>query len=119
MAKSRNLVRLLARRGIRGAARARRLIDEPQHFLPTVQIGITLIGILTGVFGGVRIADPLAASLAAVPLLAPLSGTLALAVVVLVITYLSLVLGELVPKQLALKQAEVIAARVAGPLAWL
>lgn len=109
----------LVQRGFRGAAHARRLIDEPQHFLPTVQVGITLIGILTGVFGGARIADRLAVWLAGVPVLAPLSGTLALATVVLVITYLSLVLGELVPKQLALREAEVVAARVAGPLALL
>jgi magnesium and cobalt exporter, CNNM family len=109
----------LANAGVKGATLARRLVEEPQRFLPTVQVGITLVGILTGVFGGAHIADRVALGLAAVPMLEPVAGPLALTLVVLVITYLTLVIGELVPKQIALRRAEVIAARVAGPLAFL
>ena len=108
---------VLARKGVAGAARARELADDPQRFLPTVQVGITLIGILTGVFGGASVAARLRPVLAAVPYLAPLAGSLALGLVVVVITYLTLVLGELVPKQLALRQPERAAALVAPPLA--
>ena len=108
---------VLARKGVAGAARARALAEDPQRFLPTVQVGITLIGILTGVFGGAHVAARLRPLLAAVPHLAPLANSLALGIVVLAITYLTLVLGELVPKQLALRQPERAAALVAGPLA--
>ncbi len=109
----------LAQRGVRGAALARRLVEEPQSYLPTVQVGITLVGILTGVFGGAQIADQVTLWLASLPVLRPAAAPLALALVVVVITYLTLVIGELVPKQLALRRAEPIAARVAAPLAAL
>lgn len=108
---------VLARKGVAGAARARDLAEDPQRFLPTVQVGITLIGILTGVFGGASVAAHIKPLIAVVPWLAPLAGSLALGLVVVVITYLTLVLGELVPKQLALRQPERAAALVAGPLA--
>ncbi len=108
---------VLERKGVAGAARARALAEEPQRFLPTVQVGITLVGILTGVFGGAQVAASLRPLIAGVPLLAPLAGSLALGVVVVTITYLTLVLGELVPKQLALRQPERAAALVAPPLA--
>ncbi|HUZ65726.1 MAG TPA: hemolysin family protein [Acetobacteraceae bacterium] len=108
---------VLERKGVAGAALARQLAADPQRFLPTVQVGITLVGILTGVFSGARLADRVASWLALVPLLAPVSGTLAFLLTVLVITYLTLVLGELVPKQLALRRPEAIATRVARPLA--
>jgi putative hemolysin len=118
---SANRVRLamLERKGVAGAARARALADEPQRFLPTVQVGITLIGILTGVFGGAHVADQFIPLLQSVPLLAPVAGTLSLTVVVVLITYLTMVLGELVPKQLALRRPELVAAAVARPLAAL
>jgi len=109
----------LAQRGVRGAARARRLVEEPQRFLPTVQVGVTLVGIVTGVFGGAQIAKRVTVWFTASPALRPVAAPLALALVVLVITYLTLVLGELVPKQLALRGAEPIAARLAGPIAGL
>jgi putative hemolysin len=109
---------VLERKGLAGAGLARRLADDPQHFLPTVQIGVTLVGVGTGVFGGARIAAQLDGWLARIPALAPVAGSLALAIVVLVTTYLTLVLGELVPKQLALRRPEQIAARLAGPVAW-
>ncbi len=109
----------LARNGVRGAALARRLIEEPQSYLPTVQVGITLVAILTGVYGGARIAGQAAHWLETVPLLRPVAAPLAFSAAVVVITYLTLVIGELVPKQLALRHAEPIAARIAAPLALL
>ena len=108
---------VLARKGVAGAARARDLAEDPQRFLPTVQVGITLVGILTGVFGGASVAAKLKPLIAAVPFLVPLAGSIALGLVVVAITYLTLVLGELVPKQLALRQPERAASLVAGPLA--
>jgi putative hemolysin len=107
---------VMERKAVPGATQARVLSDDPQRFLPTVQVGITAVGILSGVFGGARLAGRLEPVLAAVPLLAPFAGPLALALVVVAITYLTLVLGELVPKQVALRHPEVVAAHVARPL---
>ena len=92
------------------------LLDEPNLFLSTVQIGITLVGVLAGAFGGATIAVPLAGVIEGVPLLAPYAGTLSVGVVVVVIAYLSLILGELVPKRLALGNPERIASSVARPM---
>jgi putative hemolysin len=99
-----------------GATAALQLAQEPNTFLSTVQIGMTLIGIVTGVFGGARIARRLAPLLAEVPLLAPYRQSLALALVVLVITFLSLVVGELVPKRIGMHSPERIARLVARPM---
>ena len=110
---------VLERKGLDGARQARLLADDPQRFLPTVQIGITSVAVLSGVFGGARLAGRLQPLLEDVPLLQPISGSLALALVVLTITYLTLVLGELVPKQLALRHPEQVAARAAQPLMWI
>jgi magnesium and cobalt exporter, CNNM family len=107
---------VLERRGVAGADRARLLADDPQRFLPTVQIGITLVSIIEGTFGGARIAGGLTPYLERVPAFRPFAGELALALVVIAITFLMLVLGELVPKQLALRFPEAIAARLALPL---
>ncbi len=107
---------VLARTGLPGAARARVLAEDPQRFLPTVQVGITLVGILTGVFGGARVGARVMPLLAPLPLVGRFAGSLSLGLVVVVITYLTLVLGELVPKQLALRQPERVAAAVARPL---
>jgi putative hemolysin len=92
------------------------LASEPNTFLSTVQIGMTLIGIVTGVFGGARIARRVAPLLAEVPLLAPYRESIALALVVLVITFLSLVIGELVPKRIGMHSPERIARLVARPM---
>ena len=108
---------VLERKGVPGAARARVLADDPQRFLPTVQVGMTLISILTGVFGGARLSDRLEPLLTGLPYLGRFAGSLSLALVVIAITYFTLVLGELVPKQLALRQPERVAALVARPLA--
>jgi putative hemolysin len=98
-----------------GARCALELADSPNRFLSTVQIGISLIGVLSGAVGGASIADPLAAVLSeAVPVLAPYAGPVTFVVVVGTITYLTLILGELVPKRLALNDAEPVASRVAG-----
>ncbi|HEY4040570.1 MAG TPA: hemolysin family protein [Rhodopila sp.] len=108
---------VLERKGVKGVAAARALSDDPQRFLPTVQVGITLVSVFTGVFGGARIASHVQAWLASFPPLAPFAESIALAAVVIVSTYLTLVLGELVPKQLALRSPELMAIRVARPIA--
>ena len=102
-----------------GARAALQLVDSPNRFLSTVQIGISLIGVLAGAFGGATIAEPLAGVLRGVPVLAPYAGPVAFGVVVVAITYLSLVLGELVPKRLALNGPEAVASRVARPMHFL
>jgi putative hemolysin len=107
---------VLERKGVAGATTALRLSEDPQRFLPTVQVGMTLVGILTGTIGGGRLASRLEPVLARTPLLAPVAGELSLLLVVLATTYLTLVLGELVPKQLALRQPEKVAIRIAGLL---
>jgi putative hemolysin len=109
-------LRQRADEGDRGAETALKLADSPNRFLSTVQIGISLIGVLAGAFGGATLAGPLASALRAVPVLAPYAWPIALGTVVVAITYLSLILGELVPKRLALNGAEAVASRVAGPM---
>jgi magnesium and cobalt exporter, CNNM family len=110
---------VLERKRVPGAAMARRLAEDPQLFLPTVQVGITMVSILAGVFGGAKLADRLADGLRRLPFLRPAATELAFILVVVVITYLTLVFGELVPKQLALRRPESTAAAIARPLAWL
>jgi putative hemolysin len=109
-------LRQRAQEGDRGARTALELADAPNRFLSTVQIGISLIGVLAGAFGGATLAEPLADDLRAVPLLAPYAGPVAFGAVVVAITYLSLIIGELVPKRLALNGAEAVASRVSGPM---
>jgi magnesium and cobalt exporter, CNNM family len=112
-------IAVLERKGVAGATTARELAGDPQRYLPTVQIGITLVSMLTGVFGGARIAGDLEAWLAAIPALESVAGTLSLVLVVVLTTYLTLVLGELVPKHLALRRPEHVAAHVAPSIAWM
>ena len=109
---------VLERQRVRGAARARWLAADPQRFLPTVQVGVTLISVLIGVFGGAQLAEPVRAALVRAGMGNAAAGPLALALVVLVITILTQVLGEQVPKQLALRRPEPIAARLAAPIFW-
>jgi putative hemolysin len=118
-----------ARKGGRGARLAAALARDPGRMLSTVQIGITLVGIVAGAFGGARLAEPLDDALARVPALAPFSAEIAYTLVVAAITYLSLIIGELVPKHLALRAPERIAAlvaptidlfsRISTPAVWL
>ncbi|MCC5609163.1 hemolysin family protein [Nostoc sp. CHAB 5834] len=106
----------LANQGDAKAMAALKLAESPNHFLSTVQVGISLIGILTGAFGGATIANRLAVYVKLVPFLAPYSEPISFGVVVLIITYLSLIVGELVPKRLALNNPERIASTVAIPM---
>jgi putative hemolysin len=102
--------------GDRGARAALQLAEDPTRFLSSVQVGITLIGVLSGAFGGATIAEELALRLEHIPALADYAEAIALAIVVTVITYLSLVIGELVPKRIALKMPEAVASRLARPV---
>ncbi|WP_292364328.1 MULTISPECIES: hemolysin family protein [unclassified Methanoculleus] len=105
-----------AAEGDAGAATALELARDPTQFLSTIQIGITLVGILAGAFGGATLAGPLAEVFAEYPLIAPYSGPLAVVTVVAVITYLTLVVGELVPKRVAMTHADRIASLVSRPV---
>jgi putative hemolysin len=105
-----------AGRGDAGAGVAADLSAAPTRFLSTVQVGITLIGILSGAFGGATLAEKLAVYLAQYPALAGYSEGAAVGVVVLAITYLSVIVGELVPKRIALSNPERYAAMVARPM---
>lgn len=98
---------------------ALKLADEPTPFLSTVQIGITLVGIFAGAYGGATIAEGLAVYIGEIPVLARYSYLLSITLVVLLITYLTLIFGELVPKRLALNNAESIASNVAKPMYYL
>lgn len=106
-------------RGSRNARVALKLANSPNNFLSAVQIGITLIGILSGTVGGATIATRLQSLFSQVPVLAPYSEPLSIVIVVTAITYLSLVIGELVPKRIALNNPEQIACNVAGPMNFL
>lgn len=99
--------------GDRGAAAALELAKEPADFLAVVQIGITLVGVLAGVFGGATIAEIIADWLQTSPLLAPYSSGIAIGLVVVLITITTLIFGELVPKRLALSNPENLAAQLA------
>jgi len=106
----------MAQDGNRGAEVALELTETPHRFLSTVQIGITLIGIFAGAIGGATIAQAFADLLAQIPTLAPYATAISIAVVVGTITFLTVVLGELVPKRIALQNTERIAAAIARPM---
>ncbi|MCC7370570.1 MAG: HlyC/CorC family transporter [Chloroflexi bacterium] len=112
-------LRQRAEDGDAGAATALQLSDEPTRFLSTVQIGITLVGIFAGAFGGATIAEKIGDLLSDVPALAAYGDAIGLAVVVATITYLSLILGELVPKRIGLNHAERVAVVMSRPMLWL
>jgi putative hemolysin len=105
-----------AQEGSESAGRALELARSPGSFLSTVQIGITLIGVLSGAFGGTTLGTKLAAFFEGIPLLAPYSRALGVTVIVLITTYLSLIVGELAPKAIALSNPERIASSIAGPM---
>lgn len=123
--------RLAARaaEGSKGAKAALALAENPGRFLSSVQIGITLVGILAGAYSGATLAAHLETWLNSFPLLDPVAEILSIALVVGAITYASLIVGELVPKQIALANPEAVAiaigrpmtvvARIAAPLVWL
>lgn len=105
--------------GHKGAQAALQLAEEPTRFLSTVQIGITSISILSGVYGEAAIAEQLRHWLQGYPLLAPYSKPLSLTLMVIFITTLSLILGELVPKRLAMLNPEKVAIALSRPMRWL
>ncbi|WNO55116.1 hemolysin family protein [Stakelama saccharophila] len=109
----------LARTGRRGAETAMKLAADPGKFLSTVQIGITLIGILAGAYSGASLGMPTAERLEGLGLAADTAETLGFVIVIGLTTYVSLIIGELVPKQVALRSPEPIAALVAVPMLWL
>lgn len=122
-------LKVLAEQGNSGAAVAIKLSEDPGRFLSSVQIGITLVGVLSGAFSGATLGARLAAWLQTQGLSGAVSDALGVGSVVVAITYLSLIVGELVPKQIALRNPEQVAARVArsmrlvalaaAPLVWL
>ncbi len=106
----------MAAKGRRGAATALALANDPGRFLSTVQIGITLIGILAGAYSGASLGGPVGDRLAMLGLNPRIADEVGFAIVIVLTTYASLIVGELVPKQFALRAPEPIAALVAGPM---
>jgi putative hemolysin len=102
-----------------GLETALTLHAEPGRFLSSVQIGITMVGVFTGAFGGATVSEPLADVIREIPWAAPYAEGIALTTVVVIITYLTLILGELVPKRIALTNPEAIAATIARPMSGL
>lgn len=109
-------LRQKSERGDPGAAAALAIGLDPTRFLSAIQVGVTLVGILVGAIGVVTIAEPLAGFLASFDSLKPFSTGLSITLIVLVTTYLTLVFGELVPKRVALSNAEEFAAQIARPM---
>jgi putative hemolysin len=102
--------------GRRGARTALRLLEDQGHFLPTVQVGITFVGIIAGAFSGATLGRRIGAWLDAFPAISPNGPSLGVGITVVGITYLSLIFGELVPKRIALARPERIACVIAGPM---
>lgn len=109
----------MVRLGRPGARSAIRLSEDPGKFLSTVQIGITLVGILNGAYSGASLGGPVSARVALLGIDPPLADTIGFGIVIGLTTYASLIIGELVPKQFALRSPEPIAAFVAAPMGWL
>lgn len=125
----RSRIESLANKGDEKAKKALHLIDHPERFLSTAQIGMTLIAILTGVYSGEKFGDELKPFIEQFAPLKPYAGTIATTIVVIIVTFLSVIFGELIPKKLAMLKAEKIARSTAGtmhfvssflkPLVWL
>ncbi|MBP2657907.1 MAG: corC 1 [Firmicutes bacterium] len=105
-----------AAEGSKGAKAALDLANEPTQLLSTVQVGISVIGVVTGAYGGATIAQVLAVYFNAIPLLGAYANAISMVVVIAVITYISLIIGELVPKKIALNNPESIAIAIAIPM---
>ncbi len=112
-------LKAMAKSGSRGAAAALKLASDPGKFLSTVQIGITLIGVLAGAFSGSRLGLPVAQRIALFGVDPALAQQLGFGLVIVITTFFSLVIGELVPKQFALRNPEPIAVIMARPMQWL
>ena len=105
-----------AKRGNRSAQTALKLSNEPDRFLSTIQIGITLIGILTGLYSGEAFAYDLAAYMRGIPWIAPYALVISKTAIVVLVTYLTLIMGELVPKRIGMGYAEKVSMLVAKPM---
>src|SRR6476619_1547917 len=106
----------MAEKGDKKAESALRLSNSPELFLSAAQIGITLIAILTGVYSGEKFGKELAPSIQKIDSLRPYAQPIATTIVVIIVTFLSIVFGELIPKRIGLLNAEKIAKAVAGPM---
>src|SRR5664279_4495356 len=106
----------LANEGNKKAQKALELANNPNKFLSIVQIGITLTSIFAGVFGGTSLSVPLGKLLKTIPFIAPFSEFIAFILIVGIITYLTLIVGEIVPKRIALANSMRIAMWIAGPM---
>lgn len=111
-----NRLESAAKKGNQSAQAALELANSPNKFLSTVQIGITLIGILTGIFSGAKITDDVQLFITGFDILKPYANSIAVGIVVVVLTFFSLVLGELLPKRIGLNHPEAIAKAVAIPM---
>lgn len=110
---------LQAHKGDARAKEALKLSNHPDNFLSTVQIGITLIGILTGIFSGEKLRDDLVTFLQAQDIRSDYAGTLATTIIVIIVTYFTLIFGELLPKRIGLSKPESIAKFMAAPMRWI
>jgi putative hemolysin len=119
VSSSKPLLRQMSKQGDKRATVALGLAEDSGTFLSTVQVGITLVGILAGLYGGASITEKLGPVLNAFAIIHPYGHAVAGAIVVVAITYFSTIIGELIPKQLALRHAEPIALVVAGPMSVL
>lgn len=106
VSSSKTRLETFVNKGNKRAKRVLKQLDEPEEFLSTIQIGITLIGIISGAYGGANIADDLVPLFAMIPELETYANNLAMITTVVIITYLSLIIGELVPKSIALSNPE-------------
>lgn len=109
----------LSKDGRKNARRVLRQLENPEQTMSTIQIGITLIGIVSGAFGGMALTEDVQVLIEEIPFLLPYASTVALVLTVAVITYLSLVIGELVPKAMALSHPERYAMLLSGPVAFI
>ncbi len=113
VSSKRSRLEQIRKEGKIGAKIALRLLDDSENFLSAIQVGITFIGIVTGVYGGINIADDITPFFEKFELIQPYAAEISLMLTVLVITYFSIVIGELVPKTIALSNPEKIAVKVA------
>jgi len=111
-----SLLRQMEQEGKWGATRAIAILEDPNVFLSTAQIGITLVGVLSGAYGGATLEKPLEAFLSQLPIIEQYASIIALPIIVITVSYFSLIVGELVPKRLALQFAEKISCISAPPM---
>jgi putative hemolysin len=115
----RSRIEQLIDEGNRGAVRVHRVTSQPGRFLAVIQIGVTFLSVLAGSFAGANLIDPLTEALAGIESLKPYAGTIALIVITILVSFATIVLGELVPKSIALAYSERLALFFAGPIEFL